>query len=208
MCRGFGLDITTDRIPVRPGAHYTIGGVTTDMTTGGRPLPNLWAAGEVTSSGLHGANRLASNSLIEGLVFGALCGRWAAEAVRSSSRSLTALPLQFQTPADAPNDQLDVADLTASLRSLMVRKMGIVRDRGRLLEARRDVGFWCRYVLTREFPDRAGWELQNLLTIARLMIEGALARDESRGTHFRSDFPNRDDVRWGLRHVTSPVAIS
>ena len=79
-------------------------------------------------------------------------------------------------------------------------------DRGRLLEARRDVGFWCRYVLTREFPDRAGWELQNLLTIARLMIEGALARDESRGTHFRSDFPTRDDARWGLRHVASPAA--
>lgn len=207
VCRGFGLDITKDRIPVRPGAHYMVGGVTTDMT-GRTTVPNLWAAGEVTSSGLHGANRLASNSLIEGLVFGALCGRWAAEAVRKSSRSLTALPLHFQTPADAPNDQLDVADLTASLRSLMVRKMGIVRDRGRLLEARRDVGFWCRYVLTREFPDRAGWELQNLLTIARLMIEGALARDESRGTHFRSDFPHRDDTRWGLRHVPSPAALT
>ena len=207
VCRGFGLDITKDRIPVRPGAHYMVGGVTTDMT-GRTTLPNLWAAGEVTSSGLHGANRLASNSLIEGLVFGALCGRWAGEAVRNSPRTLTALPLKFQSPPDVPSDPLDVADLTASLRALMVRKMGIVRDRGRLLEARRDVGFWCRYVLTREFADRAGWELQNLLTIARLMIEGALARDESRGTHFRSDFPTRDDERWGLRHVTSPAALT
>jgi len=99
-----------------------------------------------------------------------------------------------------------VAELTASLRRLMVRKMGIVRDRAQLLEAQHDVEFWCSYVLTREFETRVGWELQNLLTVARLMIHGALARDESRGTHFRSDYPNRDDARWGLRHVTSPRA--
>jgi L-aspartate oxidase len=182
-----------------------VGGVTTDAA-GRTTLPNLWAAGEVTSSGLHGANRLASNSLIEGLVFGALCGRGAAEAVRRSPRKLMAVPLNVQVPASP--DQLDVADLTASLRSLMVRKMGIVRDRGRLLEAQRDVGFWCRYVLTREFAERSGWELQNLLTVARLMIASALARDESRGTHFRSDYPHRDDARWGLRHVVSPLSQS
>jgi len=83
----------------------------------------------------------------------------------------------------------------------MVRSLGIVRERQRLLEAQRDVAFWCRYVLDREFSDRAGWELQNLLTVARLMIDSALAREESRGTHFRSDFPKRDDTRW-LKHIT------
>ena len=65
--------------------------------------------------------------------------------------------------------------------------------------------FWCRYVLAREFDGRPGWELQNLLTVARLMIDGATRREESRGTHFRSDFPKRDDARWGRRHVVSPV---
>jgi L-aspartate oxidase len=205
VCKGFGLDITKDRVPVRPGAHYMVGGVTVD-TRGRTTVPGLWAAGEVTSSGLHGANRLASNSLIEGLVYGSLCGRGAAEAARSGPRALVAHPIRQAIPPADPTDRLDVADLTASLRSLMVRKMGIVRERSRLLEAQRDVGFWCRYVLTREFDSRTGWELQNLLTIARLMIEGALARDESRGTHFRSDFPARDDARWGLRHVTSPAA--
>jgi L-aspartate oxidase len=84
--------------------------------------------------------------------------------------------------------------------------MGIVRTAARLKEARRDVGFWCRYALGREFTTKAGWELQNLLTVARMMIDAALARDESRGTHFRSDFPARDDTRWGLRHVASPPA--
>ena len=206
VCRGFGLDITKDRIPVRPGAHYMMGGVTVDAE-GRTSLPNLWAAGEVTSSGLHGANRLASNSLIEGLVYGASCGRGAMRALEANSRPLQALPLQYTVRDDDPDDHLDVADLTSSLRSLMVRKMGIVRDRARLDEARRDVDFWCRYVLGREFDKRQGWELQNLLTVARLMIDAATTREESRGTHFRSDFPQRDDNAWGHRHVESQPAI-
>ncbi len=205
VCRGFGLDITTDRIPVRPGAHYMVGGVTVDAD-GRTTLPGLWAAGEVTSSGLHGANRLASNSLIEGLVYGARCGRGAAEAARAMPAGLHAPDVRAAVAPDDPTDRLDVADLTNALRALMVRNMGIVRAAARLKEARRDVGFWCRYALGREFTTKAGWELQNLLTVARLMIDAALARDESRGTHFRSDFPARDDTRWGRRHVSSPPA--
>jgi len=202
VCRGFGLDITRDRIPVRPGAHYMMGGLTVDLA-GRTTLPGLWAAGEVTSSGLHGANRLASNSLIEGLVYGTLCAQGATEAIRSLPRSLEVPPLSFRIPADESGDRLDTADLTNSLRALMVRNMGIVRKEGRLREAQRDVGFWCRYVLEREFGAKSGWELQNLLTVARLMIEGALTRTESRGTHFRSDFPQRDDAAWTDRHVAS-----
>jgi L-aspartate oxidase len=102
---------------------------------------------------------------------------------------------------DPQSSNLDVADITNSLRSLMVRKMGIVRERGGLEEAERDVAFWCRYVLAREFSTREGWELQNLLTVARLMISSALQREESRGVHFRSDFPKRDDLHW-QRHLT------
>jgi L-aspartate oxidase len=204
VCRQFGLDITRDRIPVRPGAHYMIGGVTVDQA-GKTTVPNLWAAGEVTSSGLHGANRLASNSLLEGLVFGALCGRGAAAAARGMPEVLRAPRLAHAVPADDPAGVIDVEDVTNSLRALMVRKMGIVRDRGRLDEAAQDVAFWCRYVLAREFDDRAGWELQNLLTVARLMIDAATRREESRGTHFRSDFPKRDDDNWGQRHVVSPA---
>ncbi len=202
VCKGFGLDIAKDRIPVRPGAHYTIGGITTDME-GRTTLPNLWAAGEVTSSGLHGANRLASNSLIEGLVYGAICGRNAAKAAREMPTTLRAMPLNYSAQEDAPTEPLDVSDVTNSLRALMVRKMGIVRDRTRLEEAKQDVEFWCRYVLAREFRDRGGWELQNLLTMAREMIAAAIAREESRGTHFRSDFPTRDDVHWKGKHMKS-----
>ena len=201
VCRGFGLDIAKDRIPVRPGAHYMMGGATVDLA-GRTTLPGLWAAGEVTSSGLHGANRLASNSLIEGLVYGTLCARGATEAIRRMPPSLAVPPLLSRIAADDAGDRLDVADLTNSLRSLMVRNMGIVRKESRLLEAQRDVGFWCRYVLGHEFSSKPGWELQNLLTVARLMIDGALARTESRGTHFRSDHPARNDDAWGLRHVS------
>jgi len=202
MCAGFGLDITRDRIPVRPGAHYMVGGVTVDLQ-GRTTLPGLCAAGEVTSSGLHGANRLASNSLLEGLVFGEACGRGAAEAAGKISDTFAAPPIVSPAAADGGAD-LDVVDITNSLRSLMVRAMGIVRDRERMLQARSSVEFWCRYVLARTFDHRTGWELQNLLTIARLMIDSALAREESRGVHYRSDFPDRDDARW-QRHIACAV---
>jgi L-aspartate oxidase len=96
--------------------------------------------------------------------------------------------------------------VTNSLRSLMVRRMGIVRDAAGLREAERQVGFWCRYALPRVFDSRAGSELQNLLTIARLMIRSAREREESRGVHFRSDFPQRDDAHW-LRHVVCPASL-
>jgi L-aspartate oxidase len=96
--------------------------------------------------------------------------------------------------------------VTNALRSLMVRRMGIVRDAAGLREAERQVAFWCRYALPRVFDSRAGSELQNLLTIGRLMIRSALQREESRGVHFRSDFPRRDDEHW-LRHVVCPASL-
>jgi L-aspartate oxidase len=204
VCRSFGLDITRDLIPVRPGAHYMMGGVTVDQR-GRTTLPNLWAAGEVSSSGLHGANRLASNSLLEGLVFGAACGKGAAQAAERMPDAFAVHPIEarFEPESDGV---LDIADITNALRSLMVRRMGIVRDRAGLLEAERAVSFWCRYVLPHEFDAPSGWELQNLLTVSRLMIGSALQREESRGVHFRSDFRRRDDSHWG-RHLTCQARL-
>ena len=219
VCASFGLDITRDRIPVRPGAHYMVGGVTVDRE-GRTSLPGLWAAGEVTSSGLHGANRLASNSLLEGLVFGASCGRGAAEAasklpdtftagcVGSSSQgaeNLVSADVRPENPTHPTKESdLDVTDITNSLRSMMVRHMGVVRRGEGLETAKENVAFWCRYVLDREFESRQGWELQNMLTITRLMIRSALQREESRGVHFRNDFPQRDDEHW-QRHIVCPA---
>ena len=205
VCKEFGLDITRDPIPVRPGAHYMVGGVTVDAQ-GRTSLPGLWAAGEVTSSGLHGANRLASNSLLEGLVYGESTGRGAAELARHIPDTFLVPPLLNDKLPDNAG-ALDVGDLTNSLRSLMVRNMGIVRDMKGLQEAERTVAFWCRYVLRREFSSRLGWELQDLLTVARLMIWSALQRTESRGVHARSDYAVRDDARW-LRHVVCPATMA
>ncbi len=202
VCGTFGLDITKDRIPIRPGAHYMIGGVTVDLQ-GQTSIPGLWAAGEVTSSGLHGANRLASNSLLEGLVYGSLCGRGAAEVARTLPDQLAACPLQnVVVPRSA--EKLDLTDIFNSLRSLMVRRMGVVREGPGLEEAANNLDFWCRYVLRKEFHQRSGWELQNLLTLARCMIHSALLRQESRGVHYRRDFPNRDDEN-GIQHILSSV---
>jgi L-aspartate oxidase len=202
VCAQFGLDITRDPIPVRPGAHYMIGGVTVDLH-GRTTLPGLWAAGEVTASGLHGANRLASNSLLEGLVYGTFCGREAGATAAGMLDDFVVPLVQAEFQPETGDPALDVVDLTNSLRSLMVRHMGITRSGEGLLEAERSVDFWCRYALRREFTTRAGWELQNLLTIARLMIWSALQRREARGVHFRSDYPSRVDVHW-QRHVTCP----
>ena len=186
-CAEFGLDITRDRIPVRPGAHYMIGGVTVDHE-GRTTLPGLWAAGEVTSSGLHGANRLASNSLLEGLVYGAHAGDGASAAALEQPKTYEVIPLE-NPPIEPPTEPLDLADIRNSLKSLMWRAAGVRRAGPQLAEADETIDRWCRYVLARQFADPAGWELQNMLTVASLMVEAALERTESRGVHLRSDFP-------------------
>jgi L-aspartate oxidase len=193
-CRQFGIDITRDKIPVRPGAHYMIGGVTIDHS-GQTTIPALWAAGEVSSSGLHGANRLASNSLLEGLVYGAHAGAAASRAALASTGDYRVYPLSH--PVAAPSaEPLDVADIRNSLKALMWRDCGVRRTGEGLAEALETVDGWRRYVLERQFADREGWELQNLLTLARVMIEAALLRSESRGVHLRTDFPETDDGHW------------
>jgi L-aspartate oxidase len=198
ICQEFGIDIARDRIPVRPGAHYMMGGVTVDLE-GRTTLPGLWAAGEATSSGLHGANRLASNSLLEGLVYGAHAGSGASREARSVGDDFQAVMLENR-PAEQPAEPLDLADIRNSLKSLMWRSVGVRRDAERLAEAAESVDNWCRYVLVRQFADVEGWELQNLLVVARIVIRAARDREETRGVHVRSDFPDTDDTRW-RRHL-------
>jgi len=202
-CAEFGLDITRDRIPVRPGAHYMIGGVTTDAT-GMTTIPGLWAAGEVTSTGLHGANRLASNSLLEGLVFGAHAGEGASAAAQAIDDDFHVEPLEnppvTHGPGEQPTDQLDLVDIRNTLKSLMWHSVGVRREQAGLVDAAETIDRWCRYVLNRQFTTPQGWELQNMIVVARLMTAAALERQESRGTHLRLDFPQPDPA-W-KRHLT------
>lgn len=199
VCASFGLDLAKDMIPVRPGAHYMIGGIRVDLR-GMTSIPGLWAAGEVTSSGLHGANRLASNSLLEGLVYGAWCADGVTAALEKEEPELRALPLRAEFVPDVTD--LNLADLKNSLQSLMGRQAGIVRSEEKLVSAIDDLAFWGKYVLSHEFTGPPGWELQNLFTTAQLMLSSMLARKESRGVHYRSDYPKPDDLHFGKRMVS------
>jgi L-aspartate oxidase len=199
VCREFGLDITRDQIPVRPGAHYMVGGVTVDQA-GHTNLDGLWACGEVTSTGLHGANRLASNSLLEGLVYGVHCGAGAAAGAAEMNDAFTALNT-LNPPSAVRHEEFNLVDLRNSLSSLMWRHVGIERDAAGLDEAAETLDFWCRYALDTQFNSPPGWQLQNMLTIAALMVWSARQREESRGCHLRRDFPETDDKHW-RRHIS------
>ncbi|MDX1962504.1 MAG: L-aspartate oxidase [Pirellulales bacterium] len=200
MCAEFGLDITRDPIPVRPGAHYMIGGITVDLQ-GRTGVPNLWAAGEVTSTGLHGANRLASNSLLEALVFGAHVGEQVSELAASHDHDFRPIPIENAKLAEQTmSEPLDLSDIRNSLKSLMWRSAGVRRDGPALQEAKEDIDRWCKYVLSKQFNTVGGWELQNMLIVSRLIIQAALARTETRGVHVRTDYPATDDTHW-RRHL-------
>ncbi|MCA9064810.1 MAG: L-aspartate oxidase [Planctomycetaceae bacterium] len=190
VCADFGLDLATDRVPVRPGAHYMIGGVATDAV-GRTSLPGLLAAGEVTSTGLHGANRLASNSLLEGLVMGRRCGMTATAEAQNQPDSFLAPQLESpETQAHIKVDeQLDLTDIRNSLRSLMWRHVGISRNEHDLNTALHQLNFWSNYVSRRDLTEPAGWELQNMMLVSRVMTTAARERRESRGVHARSDYP-------------------
>lgn len=180
-CANVGLDPSRDWLPVAPAAHYLCGGVLTDLH-GASTLPGLWAAGEVACAGVHGANRLASNSLLDGLVFGPR----AVEAIATGKRN---------AELDELGSNVSVETISASIPAItrqelqleMSRKVGVVRSADSLRAARFAIANTNRSPVS-----VAEWELANLATTAQLVIDSALARHESRGTHTRSDFPATD----------------
>ncbi len=204
LCDQFDIDPGKDLIPVHPAMHYIIGGVDAD-DTGRSSLPGLYAIGEASCTGLHGANRLASNSLLEGLAFGARAGEDAARAAKADKLEFPQ-NLEHRIPPSSKTE-LDLVDVRNSLRSVMWRNVGIERDGERLAETREIIAFWSRYVMDKTFDPRsglpeeqatAGWELQNMLTACFLVTTAAYTRTESRGAHFRLDYPDRDDSHWRI----------
>ncbi len=195
----FDIDPESDLIPVRPSAHYAVGGVVTDER-GQTHVAGLLAAGEVASTGLHGANRLASNSLLEGLVFGRRAGRLAASRAASHDRIDRPLPVNHLLPQSV-RTELDVSDVRHSLQSMLSRNVAIERSGDRLRETIEIIEFWGRYVLDKVFDEPLAWETQNMLTASWCIAVAAATRTESRGVHFRSDFVETDDARWRC-HVT------
>lgn len=198
----FEIDPAKDLIPIHPATHYMIGGVDCDLI-GRTTLDGLYAVGEAGCSGLHGANRLASNSLLEGLAFGARAGANAAEGAKNDHLKFPQ-HLEHRVVHSAKTE-LDLIDVTSSLRSVMWRNVGIERTGDRLVETREIIAFWSRYVMDKTFDSQigaaaaiTGWELQNMLTVAFLVTTAAYTRTESRGAHYRLDYPNRDDAHWRL----------
>jgi len=191
FCREHGLDITREPIPVSPAAHYTMGGVRTN-TWGETNLAGLYACGETACMGLHGANRLASNSLLETVVFAKRVMQRTLDSPGTLAPTTPdARPLTDAAAAEAPR-----ADRTA-LQALMWQKAGIVRDGPTLAEAARLLSAWEAALPAP--TDRPSHELANLVLVGRLVTEAALQREESRGAHYRRDFPE-PRPEW-LRHL-------
>jgi L-aspartate oxidase len=207
-CRQHGLDIAADLIPIRPAAHYSIGGVRTDHQ-GGTDVSGLYAAGEVTCTGLHGANRLASNSLLEGLVM----GRRAGDAAGGHAAEWSAHPAGLRSAGTGASEGfMDADDLRASLKAVMWREVGIRRSGGHLGGALGAVSAWELFAQRVGGDGWARLSLLNMLGVARLVTHAALLREESRGTHFRRDAPERDDAAWRARIVhrrgAEPLVVS
>jgi L-aspartate oxidase len=200
-CSSFGLDLASDMAPVCPAAHYMMGGVKTDLW-GRTSLPGLYAAGETATTGVHGANRLASNSLLEGLVFGARAGQAMMKDAPAGKRRAGALPgspapkpgnsagAQKEPPKTAAKSSPVCAALT-KIRDVMWREVGILRSGKELKDAIEQLG--AVELPKGQKPARAEHELRNLHALALLIARSALAREESRGSHYRSDFPYRND---------------
>ena len=198
LLESFDIDITHDLIPVRPSAHYMIGGVKTDLSAKTN-IEGLYACGEIASTGLHGANRLGSNSLLEGLVFGTIAGQEVSQKKKATAAHLKHPLIKYHTP---PSDRtrLDTDDVRNSLRAVMWRNVGITRADRPLTEVQEIIRFWQRYVMDKIFDSPAGWECQNMLTVSLLMAQSAQQRRESRGVHYRRDFPETDDKNF-KKHI-------
>jgi L-aspartate oxidase len=193
-CLSYGIDITKVPVPIQPAAHYLMGGIRTDLV-GRTTMPGLFAAGEAASTGVHGANRLASNSLLEGLVF----GRRAAAAMKSEPQ-----------PNGSVDNLIVDASIESGARPHEIRRMvqeimwncaGIVRDKEKLQEGLRRLD-----AISKQMPisiHRFAVENRNLLQVGRIILQSALSRHESRGAHYRTDYSERDDTRFQAHSVIS-----
>jgi len=206
-CLQYNIDISTDLIPVRPAAHYAMGGVRTDLH-GRTTLPGLYAAGEVACTGVHGANRLASNSLLEGLVYGARAG----VTIREEFPSAPAKPNHAASTVGkaapenpATREGRGAEEFIRAVRDLAWKNIGIVRSGSGLREAIEQLEKWRRCLPA--MTSRRQCEAHNIFLTALLIARSALARQESRGAHYRLDYPSHNDARFKKHSVVHGDSI-
>lgn len=206
---GYGIDMSKDMIPVAPAAHYSMGGIKVDVN-GCTNIPGLYACGEASCTGVHGANRLASNSLLEGLVFGMkIAQRLSNDAARRNMN--IKIELNEVTLAEGIknivsknwniekftfDEDIRVQELINKLKRTMTKKVGIVREKTILEEAKAETEGMLDQARRLNVRNVQWIELINMLQVSLLIIRGALARKESRGAHYRKDYPNTDDINW------------
>jgi L-aspartate oxidase len=205
-CQSVGLDPTREWLPVAPAAHYLSGGVVADLD-GATTLRHLWACGETACSGVHGANRLASNSLLDGLVFGRrvvcaiVAGKEAAEPTGAMTGVITDAAGWGDLPADpivlGADGDVSAAALRSSLQRAMSADCGVARDADGLERVAVELADLERRAEGLPVREVSSYEVINLLRVARAIVANASARTESRGAHFRTDMPHPDDEWLG-----------
>jgi len=190
-CKFYNLNIAEDMLPVSPASHYCMGGIRTDLN-GRTTVEGLYAAGEVACTGVHGANRLASNSLLEGLVFGARAG---ASAIKDNYE-LPITNYESETPKfvirNSKSEEISTA-VRKRVKRVMWERVGILRDKTSLERALKE--------FEQIEKSNLGASSRNFVTLAKLVTTAALWREESRGGHFRTDFPQRNDEQWDAHSI-------
>lgn len=195
-CLSYGIDISKDFIPVAPAEHYCMGGIRTDVY-GRTNITRFYACGEAACNGIHGANRLASNSLLEGLVFGYKIGLEIENVLKSTQENRK---FEFSYNTDRGKRDPDNDWIRPEVQKVMTEKVGIIRNREGLLEAKNRIDEFKDILRSGRNESIKDYELQNILTLSGLVIESALEREESRGAHYRSDFSKTENEKW-KRHI-------
>ncbi len=191
-CLDYGIDISKDYIPVAPAEHYCMGGIRAGLY-GDTKIQRFFACGEAACTGIHGANRLASNSLLEGLVFGRRIGEKAEQILQSGKKEMP----RFVSRSDRKErPDLDSGAMIDRLKQTMTEKVGIVRNREELQQALEQVRQVKQLIWEKRNTGTSDFILQNDILLAELLICAAIQREESRGAHYRTDYPETDDIHW------------
>lgn len=192
-CLSYGIDMSKDYISVAPAEHYCMGGVRADAF-GRTNISGFFACGEVACSGIHGANRLASNSLLEGLVFGHKIGYEVDRVLSNIGTFDKGFHLKYFK--NRVKEEIDKKQIKLDIQNLMTKYVGIIRDKEGMLKAKRIVDQYYNSILKMSNESIEDFEVQNMVLLAKLVIEAAIEREESRGAHYRIDFKDTDDKNW------------